>query len=119
MQKQVPNFYNNLDKIYSKIWNLLISGLKNRDSAYHLPVFICGEGKVFDGRTVVLRGFDEKNKILRFHTDIRSKKIKILRVNPFGSFLFYDKKEKIQLRILGNTKINHQNSIAQKGWEKT
>ena len=119
MQKELPDFYNYLDKVYLKIWDLLSSGLLDRDSDYHLPVFICGEGKVFDGRTVVLRGFDEKNKILRFHADIRSKKIKILRINPNGSFLFYDKKKKIQLRILGNTKINHQSSIAQKAWEKT
>ena len=119
MQKELPDFYNDLGKIYLKIWDLLSSGLLDRDSDYHLPVFICGEGKVFDGRTVVLRGFDEKNKILRFHADIRSKKIKILRINPNGSFLFYDKKKKIQLRILGNTKINHQSSIAQKAWEKT
>ena len=119
MQKELPDFYNYLDKVYLKIWDLLSSGLLDRDSDYHLPVFICGEGKVFDGRTVVLRGFDEKNKILWFHADIRSKKIKILRINPNGSFLFYDKKKKIQLRILGNTKINHQSSIAQKAWEKT
>ena len=119
MQKEIPDFYNYLDKVYLKIWGLLNLGLLDRDSDYHLPVFICGEGKSFDGRTVVLRGFDEKNKILRFHADIRSKKIKILRINPNGSFLFYDKKKKIQLRILGNTKINHQSSIAQKAWEKT
>ena len=119
MQKEIPDFYNYLDKVYLKIWDLLNSGLLDRDSDYHLPVFICGEGKVFDGRTVVLRGFEEKNKVLWFHTDIRSKKIKILRINPNGSFLFYDKKKKIQLRILGNTKINHQNSVAQKAWEKT
>ena len=119
MQKELPDFYNYLDKVYLKIWGILNSGLLDRDSDYHLPVFICGEGKVFDGRTVVLRGFDEKNKILWFHADIRSKKIKILRINPNGSFLFYDKKKKIQLRILGNTKINHQSSIAQKAWEKT
>ena len=119
MQKELPDFYNYLDKVYLKIWDRLSSGLLDRDSDYHLPVFICGEGKVFDGRTVVLRGFDEKNKILWFHADIRSKKIKILRINPNGSFLFYDKKKKIQLRILGNTKINHQSSVAQKAWEKT
>ena len=119
MQKEIPDFYNDLDKVYLKIWDLLKSGLLDRDSEYHLPVFICGEGKSFDGRTVVLRGVDKKNKILWFHTDIRSKKIKILKTNPNGSFVFYNKKEKIQLRIFGNTKINHQNHIAKKSWEKT
>ena len=75
--------------------------------------------KFFDGRTIVLRGIDKKNKILWFHTDIRSKKIKILKTNPNGSFLFYDKKEKIQLRVYGSIKVNYQNDITKKSWKKT
>ncbi len=119
MLKDTPDFYNDLDKVYFKIWNLLNKGLLNRNSSFHLPTFVCGENKIFDGRTVVLRGIDQKNKILWFHTDIRSKKIKILKTNPAGSFLFYDKDEKIQLRIFGNAKINYQNDITKIAWEKT
>ena len=33
--------------------------------------------------------------------------------------LFYDKNEKIQLRISGNTKINYQNDITIGSWKKT
>ena len=36
-----------------------------------------------------------------------------------GVLLFYDKIEKIQLRISGNIKINYQNSITDKSWKKT
>ena len=36
-----------------------------------------------------------------------------------GSFLFYDKNEKIQLRISGKTKINYQNDISKRAWKKT
>jgi len=68
---------------------------------------------------VVLRGINKKDKNLWFHTDIRSKKIRILKANPIASLLFYDKEEKIQLRITGKVKINYQNSIAQKSWNKT
>ena len=119
MQKEIPDFYNDLQKIYLKIWSLLNTGVLDRNSEYHLPVFICGEDKIFDGRTVVLRGVDQTFKTLWFHTDIRSKKIKILKTNPKASFLFYDKKEKIQLRITGNIKINYQNDFSKKSWEKT
>ena len=96
MQKNIPDFYNDLEKIYLKVWDLLQSGLFDRNSSFHLPVFICGKGNTFEGRTVVLRGVDKKNKNLWFHTDIRSKKIKILKNNPNASFLFYDKNSKIQ-----------------------
>jgi len=119
VQKNIPIYYNDLNKIYLKIWDLLNFGLLNRDSSFHLPVFICGENKNFDGRIVVLRGVDEKNKKLWFHTDIRSKKIKILKNNAQASFLFYDKDEKVQLRISGNVKINYQNNVTKKSWEKT
>jgi len=114
-----PDFYNNLDKIYLKIWELLKTALSNRDLPFHIPVFICGQNGDADGRMVVLRGINEKDKNLWFHTDIRSKKIRTLKTNPIASLLFYDKEEKVQLRITGKTKINYQNNITKKSWNKT
>ena len=119
MQKYKPDYYNDLDKIYSKIWNLLNSGLQNRDASFHIPVFICGNKNKFDGRIVVLRGVDEKEKKIWFHSDIRSNKVKILKSNPDASLIFYDKSEKIQLRICGHAKINYQNDITKLSWKKT
>ena len=119
MQKNKPDYYNDLDKVYLKIWELLKTGLQNRDLPFHIPVFICGYKGNFDGRIVVLRGVDEKEKKIWFHSDIRSNKIKILKSNPISTLLFYDKNEKIQLRISGSTKINYQNHITKKSWEKT
>ena len=119
MQKNKPDYYNNIDKVYLKIWELLALGLKNRDAPFHIPVFICGNKNKFDGRVVVLRGIDQKEKKIWFHSDFRSNKIKILKFNPEGTFLFYDKTEKVQLRISVNTKINYQNDITKKSWENT
>ena len=119
MKKNKPDYYNKLDQTYSKIWNLLESGLKNRDSSFHIPVFICGDKDKFDGRVVVLRSVEKTEKKIRFHTDIRSNKIKSLKLNSKSSLLFYDKVEKIQLRISGNAKINYQNEITKKSWKKT
>ena len=86
-----------------------------------LPVKIsgCGEKNNFDGRIVVLRGVDQKENKIWFHSDIRSNKIKILKSNLKGTLLFYDKGEKIQLRISGNSKINYQNKITEKSWKNT
>ena len=119
MKFKKPDFYNSLDKVYLKIWELLNTGLLNRNLPFHIPVFICGQDNNADGRMVVLRGINQKNKNLWFHTDIRSKKIRILKINPIASLLFYDKEEKIQLRITGKVKINYQNSITKKSWNKT
>ena len=119
MKSDKPDFYNNLDKIYLKIWDLLKAGLSNRDAPFHIPVFICGHDTNIDGRMVVLRGINKKDKNLWFHSDIRSKKIKSLKTKPISSLLFYDKEEKIQLRIAGKTKINYQNNITKKSWNST
>ena len=62
MQKNKPDYYNDLDKVYLKIWELLKIGLQNRDAPFHIPVFICGDGNKSDGRIVVLRGVDKKEK---------------------------------------------------------
>ena len=119
MKNNKPEYYNDLDKIYLKIWNLLESGLKNRDTPFHIPVFMCGNKNNFDGRIVVLRGIDNNEKKLWFHSDIRSNKIKILKNNPEGALLFYDKSEKIQLRVSGKIKINYQNEKTNESWKKT
>ena len=60
MQKNIPEYYNNLDNIYLKVWELLNSGLKNRNAPFHIPVFTCGNKP--DSRIVVLRGLNEKEK---------------------------------------------------------
>ena len=119
MLKYKPDYYNDLDKVYSKIWNLLKIGLQNRDTSFHIPVFICGNKNKSDGRIVVLRGVDEKDKKIWFHSDIRSNKVKILKSNSQATLLFYDKNEKIQLRICGSTKINYKNDTTEKSWKKT
>ena len=119
MPKNKPDYYNDLNKVYLKIWDLLKISLQNRDLPFHLPVFICSYKNKSDGRIVVLRGVDEKEKKIWFHSDIRSNKIKILKSNPEANLLFYDKNEKIQLRISGNIKINYKNDLTKKSWEKT
>ena len=119
MQENKPDYYNDLNKVYLKIWNLLDLGLKNRDAPFHIPVFICGNENNFDGRIVVLRGIDDKEKKLWFHSDIRSNKIKILKKNPNATLLFYDKGEKIQLRISGKANINYHNQTTKVSWQKT
>ena len=119
MQIYKPDYYNDLDKVYSKIWNLLNLGLQNRDAPFHIPVFICSNKNKSEGRIIVLRGIDKKEKKIWFHSDIRSNKVKNLKQNSEVSLLFYDKSEKIQLRVCGYAKINYKNDISKKSWDKT
>ena len=114
-----PAYYEDLKEIKKKIWSMLDDAVTNRSSQFRIPVFICGDQKDFDGRIVVLRKSDQSNNLVQFHSDIRSDKIPKLKNNKNASMLFYDKKEKIQVRLKVECIINHSNEITKKSWSKT
>ena len=114
-----PAYYENFSEIEKKIWSLFDNAVTNRTSPFRIPVFICGSQNDFDGRIVVLRKSDQSNKLLQFHSDIRSDKIKKLKNNNNASMLFYDKEEKIQVRIKVECTINYENEVTKQSWLKT
>ena len=114
-----PAYYENFKQIKKKIWSMLDDAVTNRSSQFRIPVFICGDQKDFDGRIVVLRKSDQSNNLVQFHSDIRSDKIPKLKNNKNASMLFYDKEEKIQVRLKVECTINHNNKITKESWLKT
>ena len=114
-----PAYYEDLKEIKKKIWSMLDDAVTNRSSQFRIPVFICGNQKDFDGRIVVLRKSDQSNNLVQFHSDIRSDKIAKLKNNKNASMLFYDKEEKIQVRLKVECIINHSNEITKESWVKT
>ena len=70
-----PAYYEDFNEIKKKIWSMLNNAVKDRSSPFRIPVFICGDQSDFDGRIVVLRKSDEANKLIQYHSDIRSDKI--------------------------------------------
>ena len=114
-----PAYYEDFKEIKKKIWSMLDDAVTNRSSQFRIPVFVCGDQKDFDGRIVVLRKSDQSNSLLQFHSDIRSDKIPKLKNNKNASMLFYDKEEKIQVRLKVECNINHDNEITKQSWSKT
>ena len=114
-----PAYYEDFKEIKKKIWSMLDDAVTNRSSQFRIPIFICGDQKDFDGRIVVLRKSDQTNNLLQFHSDIRSEKINKLKNNKNASMLFYDKEEKIQVRLKVECIINHNNEITKESWSKT
>jgi len=114
-----PAYYEDFKEIKKKIWSMLDDAVTNRSSPFRIPVFICGDQIDFDGRIIVLRKSDQINNLLQFHSDIRSDKIPKLKNNKNASMLFYDKEEKIQVRLKVECIINHNNEITKESWSKT
>tara|TARA_B100000676_G_scaffold63595_1_gene63009 strand:- start:25 stop:624 length:600 start_codon:yes stop_codon:yes gene_type:complete len=114
-----PAYYENFDEIKKKIWLMLNDAVTNRASQFRIPTFICGDQSDFDGRIVVLRKSNQKDNFVQFHSDIRSDKIEKLKRNPKAAMLFYDKEEKIQVRLKVECLVNHNNEITKESWSKT
>ncbi|MDC1146565.1 pyridoxamine 5'-phosphate oxidase family protein [Candidatus Pelagibacter sp.] len=114
-----PAYYEDFDEIKNKIWSMLDNAIKDRSSPFRIPVFICGGQDDFDGRIVVLRKSNRENNFIQYHSDIRSDKIAKLKTNKSASMLFYDKEEKIQVRLKVECIVNHDNDITKQSWLKT
>ena len=114
-----PAYYEDFIEIKNKIWSMLDNAIKDRSSPFRIPVFICGNQDDFDGRIVVLRKSNQSNNLVQYHSDIRSNKIAKLKNNKNASMLFYDKEEKIQVRLKVECTINHDNDITKESWLKT
>ena len=114
-----PAYYEDFNEIKKKIWLMLDDAITNRASQFRIPTFICGDQSDFDGRIVVLRKSDQLNNTVQFHSDIRSDKIEKLKKNPKAAMLFYDKDEKIQVRLKIECVVNHNNEITKDSWSKT
>ena len=114
-----PAYYEDFSEIIKKIWLMLDDAITNRSSQFRTPTFICGDQLDFDGRIVVLRKSNQKNNLLQFHSDIRSDKIEKLKKNSKAAMLFYDKEEKIQVRLKVDCTINHENDVTKDSWSKT
>ena len=114
-----PAYYEDFNEIKKKIWLMLDDAISNRASQFRIPTFICGDQSDFDGRIVVLRKSDQHNNTVQFHSDIRSDKIEKLKKNPKAAMLFYDKEEKIQVRLKIECVVNHNNDITEESWSKT
>jgi len=114
-----PAYYEDFSEIKKKIWLMLDDAVINRSSQFRIPTFICGNQSDFDGRIVVLRKSDQQNNLVQFHSDIRSDKIQKLKKNPNAAMLFYDKEEKIQVRLKVECTVNHNNNVTKESWSKT
>ena len=111
-------FNENPKSIFDNIKELLTLAVKDRHHTFHTPVFSNkNQNNSIDSRIAVLRKFNESNLKLNFHTDFRSSKIINLKKDNNSSFLFYDFKLKIQLRIITLSIINNKNNVTKNAWD--
>lgn len=69
-----------------------------------------------EARTVVLRGFDEANREVWFHTDVRSGKAAAIRRDARVGLHWYAPEAKLQIRIPATASLHQADDIALHAW---
>lgn len=72
-----------------------------------------------DARTVVLRQVDAARKYVWFYTDVRAAKVMQLEAFPDACLLFWDDRQKIQLRLTVETHLHTNDYVADEHWKAT
>lgn len=102
---------------YSKVSNELEQAVGTASKQFHLlTVALIDQSGWPTARTVVLRGFDAVNRVVRFHTDLRSPKVGCLQADPRLELHFYDRSTRLQLRLPAEATIHHQDETARAAW---
>lgn len=112
-----PDFYNDLDLSFTKAWDVIEPGATKRSSPAHTPV-VATVGDVGEPqlRVMVLRAADRTARRLRFHTDMRSNKLREIRQRSTASVLMYDPELKLQLRLSGHISVATESDEVDQAW---
>ncbi|MFN3423350.1 MAG: flavin-binding protein [Novosphingobium meiothermophilum] len=104
-----------LDGLLADAAHRLAEGARNRRHAMHTPVVGTADG---DLRIMVLREAEADLACLRFHTDLRSPKAVLIGQGATVSVLAYDPVERVQLRMKGTGRIEHEGPVADAAWAR-
>lgn len=108
-----------LNAIEQDLWIRLLNGSLKASNPFHTGVLGTINGDFPELRTVVIRKINAAQKEIRFHTDIRSPKAKLLQDNPRISWLFYSEKNRMQYRMKGIATLNYKNEKTLEAWQCT
>ena len=105
--------FDTFDAIQRDIDGRLAHAVRDRNSPMHTPVVATADA---DARIMVLREYCPKAQTLRFHTDARAPKARVIGAGAPVGVLFYDKPAKIQLRCRGTGRIELSGPVADTAW---
>lgn len=109
----------NLDEIYQHIWNSIRVGASPTRSPFTMwqlaTLGLDGSPQI---RSIVLRGADENARLLTFHTDRRSAKVKEIEADPRVSLISLDLENYAQLRVSGIAILSQDQNEMQRLWDE-
>jgi hypothetical protein len=99
-------------------FRMLARGVADRRSPFHTPCLATiGTDGAPEVRTLVLRGFDAQQRIIRLHSDARSRKVASLLRAPCCALHVYDAGASRQLRLSGTAQVHGADPVARSAWQ--
>ena len=114
----MKNEFDNLKEMHEYAWGLITRGTVDKKSPARHPTF--GTNGLFgmpELRTVVLRHADQMAAKLEVHTDLKSRKIEELKMNPKVGLHIWFPKNKLQIRFKAVSEIKTGETLREK-WDK-
>jgi hypothetical protein len=109
--------YSNLDSVLKRVWTQIESAAETPGHPYrHLPFGTIHEQSP-DLRTVVLRRASAADRVLQFHTDRRSRKVRAIRENDRIAWHGWDADAREQIRLYGRASVHMDDEVAMDLWE--
>ena len=117
---QQPASRPDADDLAAHALRLLARGAADRRAAFHTPTLstIGLDGRP-RARTVVMRGLDVAERLIRLHSDVRSDKVAELRRDPRVALVFYDAAAKLQVRAEGIAVVHSGDDVAREAWGRS
>jgi len=110
--------FSDLDTAFKQSWDMLYQASVNRNDPMRTPALATLDKAKPQVRTIVLRGVAIKERELLCFSDRRSPKVSQILETSTVEYLFYDPKEKIQIRASGETKLEWESETCRGYWKK-
>tara|TARA_B100000886_G_scaffold129551_1_gene87352 strand:+ start:426 stop:1028 length:603 start_codon:yes stop_codon:yes gene_type:complete len=113
----IPKNFDSLKETIDISNLILIDAVNNAKNQFHTPIVSSIDGNKIVSRVMVLREFDLKKKIMRFHTDNRAAKIRSFQKNNTATVIGYDPNLKVQIKLQGNINVHIDDSQTLSAWD--
>jgi hypothetical protein len=104
-------------QIWDDTWQRLAAGTRSARHPFHLGVLATCTDLVPEVRTVVLRDADHRSHRLACHADRRSPKTRSIAANGNVAWLFYDRVDRLQLRLQCRARVDLDGAFWEERWQ--
>ncbi len=107
-----------LQQIHDNNWKTLIRATVDKKHPYRNVVLASTSTGYPQLRMVILRQVDTTHRTLTFYTHYLSAKVEQFQTDSRSSCLFWNDRQKVQLRLQGTMTVHYQDELAQQYWQK-